>query len=271
MIAPALAGPSSAAPATEADLARFFSEFGQLLTTAASHGPSVETEVLQAFFEDASQVFAEASRRQRELDRTQATRFNVFGLIEPDENKLSDILADLLDPEGRHGQGSLFLTLLLRQLDSKLVHDAAAPVRIVREAPTHGIQRFRRRIDILVDADVLLAIENKIDSPEQWEQVKDYLEYLRVHSRDWRTPAYLIYLTPNGRRPTSLLDVERADHEANNRLICWSYQRELRQWLDSCWAACEADKIRHFLADFTAYVDSVLNRQVEPSESDTPQ
>jgi hypothetical protein len=32
-----------------------------------------------------------------------ATGFNVFHLIEPDENKLSDILAGLLDPKGSHG------------------------------------------------------------------------------------------------------------------------------------------------------------------------
>jgi len=210
-----------------------------LLATSRSTQDTSDSKLLSQFFSKANATVAEAERRQRELDRLQATRFNVFELIEPDENKLSDILADLLDPYGRHGQGSLFLSLLLEQLGAGVVHFPISRVRIVREAATLGVVRFRRRIDILLEADVLIAIENKVDSPEQWEQVKDYLEYLRIHSSDWRTPAFLIYLTPNGRCPTSVI----ADSTAIGRLLCWSYERDLRCWLKSCESKCESLKI----------------------------
>jgi hypothetical protein len=51
-----------------------------------------------------------------EFERKQAGRFNVFAFIEPDENRLSDILADLLDPRGSHGQGDGFLRLFADKL-----------------------------------------------------------------------------------------------------------------------------------------------------------
>jgi hypothetical protein len=255
----------------ERDLARFFAEVGNLLAPSASIEHAIDFQSLGQFFNDAADVIALAGHRQQELDRTQATRFNVFDLIEPDENRVSDIVADLLDPVGRHGQGTLFLSLLFEELVSKIGHDSAMPAKIVREAPTLGIQKFRRRIDILVETDVLLAIENKIDSPEQWEQVKDYLEYLRVHSNNWRTPALLVYLTPNGRSPSSVVGTELADYQANNRLVCWSYERELSKWLNRCSSECKADKIRHFLVDLIAYIDSVLKREAEPAKLEDAQ
>lgn len=42
-------------------------------------------------------------------DRLLATRFNVFEYIQPNENRLSDLIADLLDPKGKHGQGQVLL------------------------------------------------------------------------------------------------------------------------------------------------------------------
>jgi len=40
-----------------------------------------------------------------------APRFNCFDFINPDENKLSEVLAELLDPKGTHAQGDVFLRL----------------------------------------------------------------------------------------------------------------------------------------------------------------
>ena len=71
---------------------------------------------LESFFASASELLEKAEKRQHHIDKRQATAFNVFDLIEPKENKLSDILADMLDPKGDHGQGELFLRLLLERI-----------------------------------------------------------------------------------------------------------------------------------------------------------
>ena len=71
------------------------------------------------------QQFAQSLRYRIQLlaktrvytDRVLATRHNVFLLyIQPDENRLSDILRDLLDPAGPHGQGDTFLRKCKKEL-----------------------------------------------------------------------------------------------------------------------------------------------------------
>lgn len=194
------------------------------------------------------------------MDKRHATGFNVFDLIEPDENKLSDILACLLDPKGNHGQGDLFLRLLFKQVglgsDAKLTKNG----KVQREAPTHGILKYRRRMDVLVEAGALLAIENKVDSLEQPEQVKDYLAHLDKCTRGGQVQSTLIYLTPDGRSPQSLDPVALRQQQLNGRLHCWSYHNELRAWLEECRERCEARRIGDFISDFVAYIESVLER-----------
>jgi hypothetical protein len=52
-----------------------------------------------------------------------APRFNSFNFICPDEMKLSKILAMLLNPEGDHAQGDLFLKLFFAEIDIKYPND----------------------------------------------------------------------------------------------------------------------------------------------------
>ena len=158
----------------KSELEQFFTGIASRIGPAQknSHGPSLEQ-----FFSSLKHRVELAGKQQRRINRRRATDFNVFHLIEPDENKLSDILADLLDPVGDHGQGDLFLRLLFKRLglgsDAKLTKN----VTVQREAPTHGILKYRRRMDIFVEARALLVIENKLDSLELRDQVKDYLEH----------------------------------------------------------------------------------------------
>jgi hypothetical protein len=248
-------------------LDQFFAGIGSLMKlvqTNSSHGsrrPPVCKPDLEHFFASVSHRVELAETQQRRIDKRLATGFNVFHLIDPDENKLSEILARLLDPKGGHGQGDLFLRLLFKQLglgsDAKLTKNAT----VQREAPTHGIQKYRRRMDVFVEAGALLAIENKLDSPEQRDQVKDYLEHLQQCAKGRQTR--LIYLTPDRRPPVSLHSSVIEQQQAVGKLHCWSYQDELGAWLESCRRECEAQKIRYFLSDFIDYIESMLKRESE--------
>jgi hypothetical protein len=219
---------------------------------------------LERFFADVNYRVHLAERLQCQLDVRLATGFNVFDLIEPDENKLSDVLACLLNPKGAHGQGDLFLRLLLERLglgsDANL-RTKDATVR--REAPMHGTRKGVRRMDVFVEAGVLLAIENKVDSLEQPEQVRDYVAHLDKCTRGGRVQSALIYLTPDGRWPKSLGLAALKRHQADGRLQCWSDQNDLRAWLEDCRRDCEAQKIRDFLSDLIAYIESDLKRESE--------
>lgn len=250
------------------ELEQFFADIGPRLQLTEGRSHRLGPNEWQQFFSAISIPIARAEERQRELDRKEATRFNVFDLIEPDENRLSDILKDLLDPKGNHGQGDLFLRLLLEKLGFGSNLQRTAEATVYREAPTYAIFNQRRRIDIVVETGVLLGIENKMDSPEQEKQVKDYLEHLACCASASRQPHVLIYLTPDRHLPVSLTTAEIQTAQAERRLRCWSYQHELREWLVDCRQQCQAQKIQYFVGDFLTYIATVLKREMQPEQQE---
>ncbi|HEX3797904.1 MAG TPA: PD-(D/E)XK nuclease family protein [Verrucomicrobiae bacterium] len=139
---------------------------------------AVSLHDLEIFFSAVGIRVENERKRKEKIDLRKATRFNIFSLIDPDENKLSDILKDLLDPKGTHGQGALFLQLFFKSLQIDADPQLLVAAKIHRETQTYGISKFRRRIDVMIDAAVCIAMENKVDSPDQEDQIKDYLEHL---------------------------------------------------------------------------------------------
>jgi len=239
-------------------MARFLTAYRARCGALASQ-PLTQTR-LRRFLRDIRVPIDHARLRRLAEERKQATRFNVFDLIEPDENRLSDVLADLLDPSGKHGQGELFLRLLLEQLNLGWNTHALPSAKVEREAATYALRNRRRRIDLLVEAGFMLAIENKKDSPEQPHQVKNYLAHLARSAASNHQPYALIYLTPDLRLPSSLTTDALQAERAARHLVCWSYPRELRQWLERCRGECQAAKVQYFLADFITYATTVLHR-----------
>ena len=140
-------------------------------------------------------------------DLHQATSFSVFDYIQLDpnfdENRLSEIIAGLLNPQGTHGQGSLFLDLFLDRLPPLPRKKTAAP-RIVREDPTAYTSSFQRRIDITIDfGSYGVGIENKPWATEAERQLEDYCDHL---NRKYSGRFVLVYLSGDGCDPTSIAE-----------------------------------------------------------------
>ena len=140
----------------------------------------------------------------RELDRHLARRFNVFRYLRADELGLSRIIADLLDPTGDHGQGTIYLEAMLELLDPPELPEVARPtsdsgrIRVVTERGFDG-----RFIDITVDIPTeggtfCLAFENKPRANDQPGQCEDYLKSLK---KKYAKRFLLVYLPPRYRMP----------------------------------------------------------------------
>ncbi len=97
------------------ELECFFAEIASRIAVKGSDSRFGHPKV-EKFFSELSRQVVKLEGHQLRLDRKQATGFNVFDFIDPDENKLSDVLAWLLDPKGSHGQGDVFLLLLFEHL-----------------------------------------------------------------------------------------------------------------------------------------------------------
>ena len=184
--------------------------------------------------------------------------FNVFDWIQPKESDLSDILRDLLDPQGSHGQGGIFLRLALDELfklSSAAKHTEFSRSVVIREAPTYE----GRRIDILIDPGTRLgsiAIENKPWAEEGEDQLEDYANYLR--QRHSEQSFCLIFLHGPDSEPKSLKPETRRMLESQTCFQTIPYYSSsgtsLHQWIVRCAEICQAEPVRWFLRDFASYV-----------------
>jgi hypothetical protein len=129
------------------------------------------------------------------------------------ETAWSGVLAALLDPSNAHSLGTRPLRAWLPAIDGRQSPHLKHILRLLAPA-RHNRVRISvehcapdgRRFDVLIRViDIagrvvgVLAIENKLDSPEQETQVSGYQRALvRMFPKAFRT---IVYLTPDGRAP----------------------------------------------------------------------
>ena len=227
---------------------------------------------------------------ERELDRKLAHRFNVFDYLRDDELGLSRIIANLLNPEKSHGQGTLFLQTLLSLEGLRNTRHwpeldwSQTSVVVKREWRISS----DRRIDISVQIDgasgepYCLAIENKPYAGDQENQVKDYLEYLR---QKYRERFLLIYISRTGEGPSewsihktelgewkgrfAIMPYYRGQEEQEDKFYdAFRIPHSLADWLRECRKNCEVDRLRWFLRDAETFCQQRFGGQAMITDSE---
>jgi hypothetical protein len=224
---------------------------------AAISNPTIQTDSLDRFF-DGLQIRLEAAQTTRkELDRYLGSGFNLLEIFYPDENRLSYVISRLLDPNGGHGQGSVFLEkffdLLPEEARNVVKNQSIQTVKTQTEFGTDN----KRRIDIVVSFgdDFAIGIENKPWAEDQGLQLKDYAKYLESR---FKGNFVLIYLSGYTNSPSdySISKNDQQELQKNNKLVSVFYNPDLVNWLNACASVCEAEKIRWFLRDFATWVEN---------------
>lgn len=123
--------------------------------------------------------------------------FDVLGMARA-EIRHSNVLSWLLDPNGNHGLGSLFLRMFLQKL-GKLGADAVK--LLSADLNAFSVVREYKHIDILLvsrvpDAKIVIAIENKVDSGEHGNQLARYKQTIDEDFQDFYKE--FVFLTPDG-------------------------------------------------------------------------
>ena len=196
----------------------------------------VDVESLRGFLDGLQPQLEWARKVESELDRRMARRFNVLDYIRTSELGLSKIIADLLNPSAAHGQGVLFLDLLLRGLKAssergkrdlgltKNYGDWVIEAKSVLVETEHTIPKGS--LDVWVEIGVgddvrCLAFENKPYARDSAGQVKKYLDHLEKKYGDGQDGVArhcLIYLPGTGRMPAERsVNNERLDKEMGER------------------------------------------------------
>ena len=175
--------------------------------------------------------------KEEDEEAAQATgkNFNVFSVlgVERREVRHSAFLKDLLDPEGTHSQGAVFLEYFLKlpplqEKLSRLFYENFGEFQVTKEQYAHEYGL----IDIfLKKRDACIIIENKIDKSLDPGQLNKYYTYARGYFEDRQIA--LIYLTPDGKKPSKESLAGREPLDAD-RVICVSYESHIVEWLEDC-------------------------------------
>ncbi len=176
-----------------------------------------------------------------ELSIAKGEHFNLFSVLKienRENNTHSAFLAEMLDPNGSHLQGTVFLNLFLQLLNTELKELKpelnllaifnSKETKVTTEFHIGNIdveEKIGGRIDILLtNSKNILSIENKIHAPDQPAQVQRYCNYQEKNNT-------VFYLTLEGGDP----------HEDScGKLISGihffnlSYREHIINWLELC-------------------------------------
>jgi hypothetical protein len=221
----------------------------------------------EGFLSTASLVLDISRDAARTINESIAPDFSLVDLLMPDEVRLSNLIAELLNPNGRHGQGGrflqVFLTLLAKATSETAVirrtsaaWNSSASIIVRREVPTIHIPDRGRRMDILIEGmGHGLMIENKPWAGDQRAQLADYASDLRARFGENFT---IVYLTRGGTDPSSQSippDIWQSHMEAG-RAASMSYVSPFLEWVAECEKVCRAEPVRAALRDIARFISS---------------
>ena len=170
----------------------------------------------------------EYQETKKAKDRLEATDFNFLDLFGPGENKVSELLVFLLNPDAPHGQRDEFLKKFLKSCN---LDQIGSFKNISCEKPIHG----NRRIDIWIEfSEFTIAIENKIWAYDQENQLLDYSNFLKRQAGE---KFLLIYLNPYGLNPSEKSISKKELQNLGKYVQIWSYKKDLFELMDS-WEHC---------------------------------
>lgn len=193
------------------------------------------------------------------IERVTGAKFNIFKILRVGHLEVtthSPILGALLDPQGSHGQGPIFLELFIKRfrikganLEEQINLDK---VRVEIERHIGPVtETSGGRIDILVsdDSGPQFMIENKIYANDQPNQLKRY--------RNFSKQASLFYLTLTGDSPVGL---PREDLDEIN-VTSISYGDAVLDWLRDCRkeVAC-IPVVREMISQYISLIEELTHQ-----------
>ncbi len=226
-------------------------------------GYELEWSETQSFLFEVHHLLEQHIKRQQRS----SNQFNLFSLFkyESNENIHSDFIAELLRPNGVHGQGAVFLQLFLESC-------------IPMEHRWHGLQLMNAtvqreyylgvidweevsggRVDIRIECkNNIFLIENKIYAGLQQLQLERYLNACT----DTKHKVVLLTLDKND-------SVLGAAHEKLEKagLIWLTYQEDILPWLEICKKEMADNNVMREVLNQYLYCLKKLNHEIEDDVS----
>ena len=197
-----------------------------------------EKEYFEKLFADISKGYMAAKAeadRQRAMGKHDYNIFTLFHDFSDEVNLHSNFIASLLDPNGDHYKGDLFLKLFLETcgIDDFSIDTSRATV----------FKEFKH-IDIYIsDGKKHIILENKVYAKDQPTQIARYIETIKGEGakesdRVKDDDICVLYLHPDGKLPDN-----QSFGDYHTRLLgenpsikfkVISYGKEILEWIDKC-------------------------------------
>lgn len=196
----------------------------------------------------------------KEESRLRGEQFNIFKVCGVDHYELqhSAIIAELLNPQGSHGQGCLYLKLFLDTYGSSInvVTLDEKSIKVKREKWTTD---YDGRMDIYIEYQdkPIVIIENKLYARDQNIQLQRYDKDAKQRKADKYD---IIYLTLDGKDSTA---------ESGNlvKYIRMSYKKDIIRWLDLCIEnSVRLPLLRETLIQYQNHIKIITNNDMSEFE-----
>jgi hypothetical protein len=219
---------------------------------------------------NAGQLLTEVSgtiKRCEEKWRKTGEKYNLFKVagIAHKEVIMCRVLADLMNPQGKHCQGSRYLRLFWETLAPKLPDKLPLDVERTKVTAEYVIDEARR-IDItLDDGKVFVPIEVKIWAGDQPKQIADYFAFAKTKNKYVHVP--VLYLTVDGHEPSDFSKVNLG----KNGYVLLSFKQDILAWLEACERENTAETtvpVRENLRQLIAAVKSLCGKSEDAEMED---
>jgi hypothetical protein len=209
----------------------------------------IDNLIIDNFYQILQTKFKLTEEMRNHYGKILSPKFNSFDFWWIDENKVSDILSFLLNPEETHSQGRIFLKQFLRFVNINQDCENCS-IEVKRELSTNE----NRRIDIVINfnnGEFVIGIENKIyeTTADQYKQIEHYCEYLKSISND---KFCLFYLAPKNKilSEESISKNERELLLEKGQFKKISYEEDIIPCIHQFSMNSESDRVRAFILDF---------------------
>jgi len=220
----------------------------------------------EQFFLEVKSILAEYEQNAR-LTGENFNIFEVLGL-KTNEVRHSAFLAELLNIQGSHAQGSKYLDLFIEQLNLNDMGFDAKSSKTFTEYHIGEIDDENKTggyIDILIrdKENRCIVIENKINASDQPYQLKRYHNFLKTSPKG---KLYYLKLFGNKPSPESFDDL---NEEEDYSII--TYQSDMLPWLERCLK--ESENIPTMKKIIQQYINIIKNltRKLQPMDNELVQ
>ncbi len=194
-------------------------------------------------------------------------RFNIFeilGLSSNENRTHSAFLKEMLDPNGKHGLGSAFLQLFLKQInwEEPFIAEGATvipefPIGLIPADYSEG-----GRIDIIIEnkeKTKIVLIENKIYAIDQKRQLE---RYYRFGIKKGYNNFKLLYLNLDGSEP-SKESFGKLTVEQKTKIQIISYQEHIKNWLEECKSlSADYPLLRETIKQYIHLIKNLTNQSI---------